>query len=350
MELKFAFIGFGNVARAFARILRDRRLRLAEEHGLSWTTTAIATGGHGCVLSQSAIDLDEAEAIVERGGMLHDLSGASAASDSFEVIENCDADIVFETTPLNPIDGEPAATYIRRALGRGMNVVTANKGPVAFAYRELRMLARERGVRFRFEGTVMDGAPVFNMVEYCLPAARTLSFRGVLNSTTNMILTGMESGHSFDESLAEARRLGIAEADADYDIDGWDAAVKAVALANVLMNADARPSDVDRDGIRDITNEDLRSAAREGNAVRLVARAAMSGDKLKLSVAPELVPLDSPMGCARGASSVLVIETDVMGELTIFEKDPGIDQTAYALVSDMLRIHEDLIARRSRAS
>jgi homoserine dehydrogenase len=350
MELKLAFIGFGNVARAFARILSDRRSQLAEQYDLSWRTTAIATGRHGCALSGSAIDLDEAVALVERSGKLHDLAGVTIASDSTQVIKTCDADILFETTPLNPIDGEPAATYIRYALDRGINVVTANKGPIAFAQRELRALARERGAKFRFEGTVMDGAPVFNLAEYCLPAARVLGFCGVLNSTTNVILTGMELGRSFDESLAEAVRLGIAEANAGYDIDGWDAAVKAVALANVLMDADARPSDVDRAGIGEVTSEDLRSAARAGNAIRLVARAEMSGDKLKLSVGPEIVPLASPLGCARGATNVLVINTDLMGELTIFEKDPGVEQTAYALVSDMIRIHEDLVLERRRAS
>lgn len=346
MELRLAFIGFGNVARAFARILHDRRPELAEQYDLSLRTTAIATARHGCAITQSAIDLDQVVACLERGENLNNLADATAASDSMEVIESCDADILFETTTLNPVDGEPAVTYIRHALARGINVVTANKGPVAFAHRELRESARGRGASFRFEGAVMDGAPVFNLVEYCLPVARVLGFCGVLNSTTNIILGGMESGRSFDESLAEARRLGIAEANADYDIDGWDAAVKAVALANVLMKADAHPNDVDRRGIREITGEYLLSAARAGNAVRLVARGEMSGGELRLSVAPEIVPLASPLGCARGATNALVIKTDLMGELTIIEKDPGVEQTAYALLSDMVRIHDDIIHKR----
>jgi homoserine dehydrogenase len=186
----------------------------------------------------------------------------------------------------------------------------------------------------------MDGAPVFNMVESCLPAVEILGFEGVLNSTTNHILTEMETGRSFDESLADAQRLGIAEANADYDIDGWDAAVKAVALANVLMRADTRPARVDRQGIRGITHEQLKAAADEDCAIRLVARAYASTAGLKLNVAPETVPLSSPLGAAKGRTNVLILRTDLMGQLAMFEIDPGIEQTAYALLSDLLKIHE----------
>jgi homoserine dehydrogenase len=344
MELKLAFVGFGNVARAFARILDGRRARLAEEFDLTWETTAIATRSHGCVLSQSGIDLKSAVSMVDRNEPLSNLPGVSIAGDSMEVIQACEAAILFETTTLDPLNGEPAATHIRNALGRGINVITANKGPIAFAFRELRGLARDNDVKLRFEGTVMDGAPVFNLAEYCLPAARVLGFHGVLNSTTNIILSGMESGRSFDDSLAEAVGLGIAEANADYDIEGWDAAVKAVVLANVLMNANARPSEVERYGILDITSEDLKSAAAAGNAVRLIARADRLRGGLKLSVGPELVPLASPLAGARGASNVLVIKTDLMGEIAIIETDPGVEQTAYALLSDLLRIHEEMVS------
>jgi homoserine dehydrogenase len=342
MELSLAFIGFGNVARAFARMLEERQSILSNQFGLSWKTTAIATASHGCITSSAGIDLIEALTCVERGGNLSDLSDSLSLSDPMAVLETCHADLVFETTPLNPDDGEPAIAYIRQALARGIHVVTANKGPIAFAYSELRSLAAVRGVRFLFEGTVMDGTPVFNLAEYCLPGVRVLGFSGVLNSTTNLILTRMESGSSFEESLAEAQRLGIAEANADYDIDGWDAAVKAVALANVLMNADLRPVDVVRQGIREVTIEDLREAAASGMAVRLVARGERSGDVVKLSVKPEKVPLSSPTGSVRGTSNVLVLETDLMGDIAIVENNPGIEQTAYALFSDMIRMHLSL--------
>ena len=166
----------------------------------------------------------------------------------------------------------------------------------------------------------MDGAPVFNLVEQCLPGVRVLGFSGVLNSTTNLILTGMESGRSFEECLAEARRRGIAEANADYDIDGWDAAMKAVSLANVLMYADSRPVGVDREGIRNVRVEDIERAARSGKAIRLVARGKRSTDGVKLAVAPEWVPLTSALGSVCGTSNVLVLETDLRGALLCARK------------------------------
>ena len=341
MELKLAFIGFGNVALAFARMLEARRSILEKNYHLSWRVTAISTARHGSVVAPRGIDLEEAVRCVERGGDLTSLPDAKALKNTTETIESCDTDILFETSPLNPTDGEPAIAYIKAALSRRINVVTANKGPIAFAYRELKAMADVSGLSFRFEGTVMDGTPVFNMAEYCLPACRITGFYGVLNSTTNLILTQMERGRSFDESLEEARRIGVAEANADYDIDGWDAAVKAVALANVLMNADARPLDVERQGIREITADDLRSAADDRCAIRLVARAAHTSEGLKLKVWPERLPLASVLASVEGTSNVLVIQTDLMGEIAVFETDPGVEQTAYALLSDMIRVHEN---------
>lgn len=338
MRLRLAFIGFGNVARAFARILTLRESQLAEQYDLRFSTTAIATARHGCITSRDGIDLLKAVACVESGGNLAELGESLSITESATLIETCNADLLFETTPLNPNSGEPAITHIRSALTRGIHVVTANKGPIAFAYRELEALASRNGAGFRFEGTVMDGTPVFNLVDSCLPGARVLGFSGVLNSTTNLILTGMDSGQSFEECLADAQHRGIAEADADYDIDGWDAAVKAVALANVLMDSDARPSDVDRKGIRGVTVEDLKSATTAGMTVRLVARGKQTASGVKLTVALEEVPTASVLGSVRGTSNALVLETDLMGEIAIVETDPGVEQTAYALLSDMISI------------
>jgi len=345
MELRLAFIGFGNVARSFARILTTRAGELFEEYGLRCKTTAIATGTHACVTSRDEIDLRDAVSCVERGNPLTNLPGCESAGDSLAVLNQCGADVVFETTPLDIDSGEPAITHIRTSLQRGIHVITANKGPIAFAYSELKSLAERHNVQFRFEGTVMDGTPIFNLVELCLPGARVLAFSGVLNSTTNLILTGMEAGQSFEESLAEARRRGIAEANADYDVDGWDAAVKAVALANVLMNAEARPADVKRSGIHDISFKDIEAAAASGKVIRLVARADRSANGVSLVARPELVTRASLFGSLAGTSNALVIKTDLMGEIAVVENDPGVEQTAYALLSDLIVVHKSMHQR-----
>ena len=342
MQLEIAFIGLGNVARAFARLLVSHRKRLAAEFGISFRTIGVATRTHGSVISPSGLDLEDCVAAVEQGSHLTQIPGCLDAGDAVGMLEICSPDILFETTPLNPSNGEPATEYIRLALRQGINVVSANKGPVAFAYKDLKEIASERGVQYRFEGAVMDGTPVFNLVELCLPGARVLGFAGVLNSTTNLILSGMESGRSFEDSLTDAKRAGIAEENSDYDIDGWDAAVKAAALARVLMDADTKPGQVHRTGIRTITKDDLIGAAAAGNVIRLIARGRGRQGSVELNVAPEAVPLSSTLGSVRGTSNVLILETDLMGEIAIVETDPTVEQTGYALLSDMIRICRQL--------
>ena len=338
MEIQLGFIGFGNVARAFARLLASRRAELASQFDLRVRTTAIATGAHGCIVSTEGLDLERAITMVERGESLATLPGAIDAGETTRVVAMCEADVLIETSPLNPIDGEPATEWIRKALLRRISVVTANKGPIAFAYRELSTLARELNVWLRFEGTVMDGAPIFNLAQSCLPGVRIIGLAGVLNSTTNYILTGMEMGRSFEECLAEAKSLGVAEAKADYDIDGWDAAVKIAALANVLMDADTNPRNVERRGIRYITSKEIKLASDAGMIVRLVARADMRPLGLKLTVGPEAVPISSTLGTACGTTNALILQTDLMGEIAVIETNPGVEQTAYALLSDLIAI------------
>jgi len=338
MGIRCAFIGFGNVAREFVKILQTREAdNPAERRQLK--VTAIATANHGCATLPCEAAIAEVVRIAESGGNVTELPGAISRSSGFEVIETCNADVVFETSPLNATDGQPAIDHIRSALARRMHVITANKGPVAFAYRELNELAARYAVQFRFEGAVMDGAPVFNLVETCLPGTRVLGFEGVLNSTSNLVLTMMESGSSFDEALAEAKRRGIAEADPSYDIDGWDSALKAVALAVVLMNSQRKPAEVKRTGIRDLSADQLHTARASGQVFRPMVKAAAGLNGVDIIVRPELVPADSIFAAASGTSNVLLLKTDLMGELAVFEKDPGVRQTAYALLSDLLRIY-----------
>ncbi|MCP4519246.1 MAG: hypothetical protein GY824_28965 [Delftia sp.] len=220
-----------------------------------------------------------------------------------------------------------------------MHVISANKGPLAFAYRELRDLAASQKRGFLFESTVMDGAPVFAVARAGLPAAQVLGFCGVLNSTTNFILCQMESGISFEQAVQAAQDMGIAEADPSADVDGWDATVKTVALANVLMDAGLRPADVDRTGIRDLTATALQEARGRNQRVKLVCQAQRQDEGAYTArVAPEEVPLDHPLASLSGTSSMLMLQTDTLKELSLIEFQPEPAQTAYGLLADLINL------------
>ena len=313
-----ALIGFGVVGREVARLLCGA--------GLPFRVVGITTARHGAVVDRGGVDL---EAALE----VQTLGPPTEGIETF--LEASRPDVVVELTPLDPYAGEPAIGHIRAALERGRHVVTANKGPLAFAYHELAQLARERGRRLLFESTVMDGAPVFNLVRHCLPGARVAGFTGVLNSTTTVIIEAMEHGGTFEEGIEQARRMGITEANASYDTDGWDAAVKTAALANVLLDARVTPLEVDRRGIGRLTPERLRELNASAKTVRLIARGARSG---KLRVRAEVLARTDPLASAHGTTNLLLLHTDLMGTIGAFEIAPTPAQTAYGVLADLLEI------------
>ncbi len=327
-----ALMGFGNVGRALARLLLDKRGELASRYDLSFAVTAIATGRHGVVINRDGIDL-------ERALRLEDLSVLSdlvAPREGCEFICECGADVLFENTPVNYKSGQPAVDCIRTALDCGMHVITANKGPVVHAYRELTEIAENKGRRFYFESAVMDGAPVFALFRETLPATNLLSFKGVLNSTTNVILTRMESGESFDQAVAYAQNVGLAETDPSGDIDGWDAAVKVAALATVLMGVPMLPSEIDREGIRGVTPEKIEQAKQNGKRWKLLCSAEKTGQAVVARVAPEMVGPETPFYSIEGSTSIVQFTTDTLPELSLIEGNPGPDTTAYGLLADFI--------------
>ena len=247
------------------------------------------------------------------------------------------ADVLFEATSLNPQSGQPAIDHIRAALESGAHAITANKGPIVHAYDELCSLAATRGRRFLFESTVMDGVPIFSMFRDSLPGVHLRGFRGILNSTTNVILTGMEEGLSFQESLAKAQQMGVAETDASQDIDGWDAAVKVAALVTVLMGVRIRLDEIEREGIGKLSGEVVRAARTQGKPYKLVCRAQRTGHGVTATVRPEQVPLSDPLAWVAGTSSIVYFETDIFPGLAITENHPGLEATAYGMLADFVR-------------
>ena len=255
-----------------------------------------------------------------------------------EFLNKARPEVVIEITPLEPETGEPAITYIRGCFLRYRHVITANKGPLAHAYADLNMEAKRAGVEFRFESTVMDGSPIFNMTRACLPGVTISGFKGVLNSTTKVVINAMRDGKSMDEGIAEAQRLGIAETDASDDIDGWDSAAKVAALANVILDARTNPNEVDRTGIGHLTTSEMVALKADGKTFCVVCRGRRAPGGLKLSVKPEVLPDTDLLATLRGTSNFLLFETDLMGEVGVISIDPGVEQTAYGIFSDLVDI------------
>jgi len=331
-HVKLAFLGFGNVGKALTRLLLKKQGELADRYHVTFSVTGIATGRHGMAIDPGGLDLDLALASSD----LLAISAKPIPSDAFEFIRRCKADVLFENSPVNYETGQPAVDHLRTALELGMHAITANKGPVVHAHEQLTTLAQSRGCKFYFESTVMDGAPIFSLFRSSLPGANLLSLRGVLNSTTNMILTCMERGETFEKAVAYCQEIGIAETDPSGDIDGWDAAVKVSALATVLMGVPLKPIQVDRTGIRGITPEAISRAQEEGKRWKLVCSAWRDGNTIRGRVAPEMVGIESPLYGVNGTTSIVQFDTDVLGLLSVVESDPGPHTTAYGLLADFL--------------
>ena len=337
-----AFIGFGNVARSLARLFLRKQSVLARDYGITFSVTGIATGKHGCAVNPDGLDINQALKFVESGQSITPLANSRfPISDSLAVIQHSQADFMFENSPVNYETGQPAIDHVRAALNAGMNVSTANKGTVVHGYRELTALAKSKGKVFRFESTVLGGTPLFSAFREAFPAVELLSFKGIINATTNIILSRMEDGETFDQAVRYCQSIGIAETDPSGDVDGRDASIKVAALATVLMNAPLKPQQVDRTGIRGITPEMVKQAKAEGKRWKLVASAERDGEAVKARVAPELVEASSPLYGMMGSSTGLTFRTDVLPDysVTVSER-PGLkggpDETAYGLFADFV--------------
>ena len=274
--------------RALARLLMRKAAPLEMDYGITFSFTGIATGRHGFAVNPDGLDIIQALALVESGNSIAPLS-IMEVQDSLGVIQNSRADVMFENSPVDHATGQPAIDHAYAALEAGMHVITANKGTVVHGYRPLTDLAKSKGRKFYFESTVLGGSPVFSVFRECMPTADLLSFRGVLNSTTNLILTRMEKGGSFDEAVKFCQSIGIAETDPSGDVDGWDAAIKVAALVTVLMDVPFTPQQVQREGIRSITPEMIAKARSGGQRYKLVCSAERMDGGVHARVAPELV-------------------------------------------------------------
>ena len=316
--MKLALIGYGNVGRAFARLLERKRAVYPNR------IVAIHTARHGTAYDPRGLPIEPAF--------------GPPASSVDEFLAQARAEVAVEITTLNPESGEPAVSHIRAAFARHMHVITANKGPIACAYQALKQEARAAGVEFLYEATTMDGTPVFNLVRNTLPGVEILGFSGALNSTSKVIIEAMRQGQSLEDGIAEARRLGITEADPWFDIEGWDSACKAAALANVLMDARTTPQQISTRGIGRLTPPRLAEINRLGKTVRLISRARRTPHGLSLRVRAEVLDRADVLACVPGTSNILLFDTDLMGTFGTVSLNPGVQQTAYGVFSDLVSV------------
>jgi homoserine dehydrogenase len=340
MHYKLSLIGFGNVARALARLFLRKQDLLQSQYDITFSFTGISTGRHGCAVNPNGLDINKALELAESGKSISPLS-SFPVQDSLAVIQHSQANVMFENSPVNKQTGQPAIDHIRLALNLGMHAITANKGPVVHGYRELSALAKSKGKTFGFESTVLGGSPVFSLFRETFPLAKLVSFRGILNATTNIILSRMENGESYEDAVKYGQSVGVAETDPTNDVDGWDAAIKVAALVTVLMDVPFTPQHVEPIGIRGITPEMIAKAKAEGKRYKLVCSAEKVGGQVRASVEPELVDASSPLYGMMNSSTGVTLRTDVLPDysITVSEREGiagGPVETAYGLFADFV--------------
>lgn len=341
--IKYCMAGFGNVGVRFTRLLLEKSVELAAVYGCEMRLTAVCTRSKGTLMNPNGLDLEKVLAMNEKLGRFDEADPSFVRCDTKTMIEEADAELLIELTTLSIDDGEPAASYIKEALDRGMHVITANKGPEAWCFDEIDALAREKGRMFLYETIVMDGAPIFNLVREALRGNKIFGIKGILNGTTNFILSELEKGGTYEEAIKEAQRRQLAEADPSMDVEGWDGAAKICALANILMKAKTNPLQAQVESVAKVGCGDIEAALEKGCRIKYICRAEpdVENSGVKLSVRPELLPLNDPLANVNGTSAAITLYTDLAGEISIVQTDPGILQTAYGLYSDLLTLIKD---------
>jgi homoserine dehydrogenase len=337
---RLALIGFGNVGQGLATILRDHGKTIAAQHGAEFRIVSVNTTRHGRVYSPDGFDPGLLLSAYEQTRRIDTMPASYYGWDVQRVIYESNADVVVELTSSDLLSGEPATGYIQAAIRQDRHVVTTNKGPIALHYPELASAAAERGVMLGVEGTVMAGTPLLRVGRELLAAAGIVRIQGILNGTTNYILTRMAEGDSYESALEEAQEKGYAEANPTADVDGYDTAVKIAILSNMLMGIPLKLSNVEREGIRGLTTKDIIRAQQVGEVWKLVGWVERSTDMVKACVRPIRLPGNHTLASVSGATNAVTFVTRLLGDVTIVGPGAGRVETGYAVLSDLLDIHQ----------
>jgi homoserine dehydrogenase len=335
--MRIILIGFGVVGQGFAEIIRDKAATLRTQYGFMPRIVGVYTRSRGSLFHNDGLDAAALLNLV-KNGTLDDypyVPGMGRSWDALRLIRKSGAEVLVEVSPTNLQDGQPALDHVRAALNAGMHVVTANKGPIALAYPELRDLAKQKGRQLRFESTVMAGTPTIRLGMQALAGCSITAARGILNGTTNYILSQMETGMDYGRALAQAQALGYAEADPTADVDGWDAAGKALILAAALFGVTLTFDQMQVSGIRHLTPQDIWTAGERGERWKLIAEVTPTGGR----VAAASIPKSHPLASAMGATNAITFSTDLLGDVTLVGAGAGRAQTGFGILSDLLDIH-----------
>lgn len=341
--MKLLLIGFGVVGQGLAEILRDKAAELQREHNFAAEIIGVATARKGALYRSNGLDIAALLRAAEGGSFADfpDQPGLRRGMTVAEMIALGEADVLVEASPTNLETAQPALDYCHLALEAGMHLALANKGPVALGYAGLQAKARAKGLLIRYEATVMAGTPTMHLAEDALAGCEIRSARGILNGTTNYILTQMESGMSYHDALAQAQALGYAETDPAGDVEGWDAAGKVLILANALFGSELALADLDVSGITNISAADIADAKAAGQRYKLIARAAPDGGQVRAT----RLPLDDPLASVGGSTNAITLETDLMGDITLIGAGAGKLETGAAILSDLLAIERQAGAK-----
>ncbi|HJU79644.1 MAG TPA: homoserine dehydrogenase [Nitrososphaeraceae archaeon] len=325
-------LGFGVVGQSFVKLLLSHSTDLYNDYGIKPKVVACADNG-GIVTCDQGLDLDRLLNVKKKKNSVAQYGTTKNPPEIFDVIENVDAEVVIELTPTNIIDGEPGKNHIISAMKSGKNVITVNKGPLALEFPSLMELAEYNRIAFKFSGTVGGGTPILEFAKRCLNGDRIISFEGILNGTTNYILSKMYEGLNFSEALRDASDKGYAEKDPTLDIDGFDAVAKLVIASNFVMNMKSTMKDVKRVGIRDVKPLQVVTERKKGNAIKLIA----SCDGKNLVVEPKPVSMKDPI-CVDGILNAITFKCQHSGQQTIIGKGAGGMETASAIMRDLIDI------------
>lgn len=325
-------LGFGVVGQSFVKLLVSHSTDLYNVYGIKPKVVACADNG-GIVTCDQGLNLDRLLNVKKKKKSVAQYGPRGSTSEIVDVIENLDAEVVIELTPTNITDGEPGKNHIITAMKSGKNVITVNKGPLALEFPSLIELAEYNRIAFKFSGTVGGGTPILEFAKRCLRGDRIISFEGILNGTTNYILSKMYEGLNFSQALRNASEKGYAEKDPTLDIEGYDAVAKLVIASNFVMNLKSTINDVRRTGIRDIRASEVVNERKKGNAIKLIA----SCDGKKLIVGPKPVSTKDPI-CVDGILNAITFTCQHSGQQTIIGKGAGGMETASSILRDLIDI------------